>query len=57
MNPHFFTALFYFAFICIPLIACERGSVGSVGSTGSKGKVRRMKIRSAAEYKKGDAQK
>ena len=44
----------------IPLIACERGSVGSVGSvgsTGSKGKVRRMKIRSAAEYKKGDAQK
>ena len=41
----------------IPLIACERGSVGFVGSMGSKGKVRRMKIRSAAEYKKGDAQK
>ena len=41
----------------IPLIACERGSVGSVGSTGSKGKVRRMKIRSVAEYKKGDAKK
>lgn len=36
----------------IPLIACERGPVGSVGSMGSKGKVRRMKIRSAAEYKK-----
>ena len=42
---------------CRPAIACERGSVGSVGSMGSKGKVRRIKIRSAAEYKKGDAPK
>ena len=33
-----------------PLIACERGSAGSVGSMGSAGKVRRIKIKSAAEF-------
>ncbi len=42
---------------CCPLIMCERGSAGSVGSTGSAGKVRRIKIKSAAEYKWGDARK
>ena len=37
---------------CRPLISCERGSAGSVGSTGSKGSVRRIKIRSAASFRK-----
>ena len=33
-----------------PLIARERGSAGSIVSKGSKGLVRRIKIRSAAEF-------
>ena len=36
---------------CRPSIACERGSAGSTGSEGSMGVVRRIKIRSAAEYR------
>ena len=40
MNPHFFTALFYFAFICFHLV---QGSWFMVqGSKGSKGVVWRI---------------
>ena len=38
MNPHFFTAPFYFAFIWFRV----QGSEGSKGSKGSKGVVRRI---------------
>ena len=37
--------------MCRPLIARERGSTGSIGSIGSKGLMRRIKIRSAAEFR------
>ena len=38
MNPHFFTAPFYFAFIWFKV----QGSKGSVDSKGSRGVVRRI---------------
>ena len=50
MNPHFFTALFYFALICSHLVQGSRFKVqgsrfkvqGSKGSKGSKGVVWRI---------------
>ena len=43
MNPHSFTALFYFAFICFHLVQGSWFMVqGSKGSKGSKGVVWRI---------------